>query len=344
MMAKKTGSKGFAAEEALRGYFRHTGYFVVRGIPLTYRNYNVTDVDLWLYVKATSLAAERACVDVKRKRTPQAMQRVLWTKGLKEVLGVDQAIVVTSDNRPETRDFGVVHGVGILQGPFLQRVVKSFPPSSRLTEDELISRLKTPCVVDSDVEWRSWFRRIKAMLLDSLNFDGCNNFLMAAKLLLDECLATGKPSEVPVRLLYAIIAYFLICLDYTSRMFVHLEAADRTAILTNGFRYGEAGRQRTEEIVQMSQQLLANAEKSGLFSDKALIGEFEKQVSEYPAEILGEYFAKTESLKNLFAVARSFEELAYSETLLLPHESPSEQKAVIGLICDLLGHDRKTII
>ena len=28
----KTGAKGFAAEEALRGYFRNIGYFVVRGI------------------------------------------------------------------------------------------------------------------------------------------------------------------------------------------------------------------------------------------------------------------------------------------------------------------------
>ena len=343
-MVKTTGAKGFKAEEALRGYFRSSGYFVVRGIPLTYRNFDVTDVDLWLYVKATSLSAERTCVDVKRKRTPQAMERVLWTKGLKEVLTVDQAIVVTSDNRPETRDFGAAHGVGIMQGDFLQHAVKAFPPSGRLTEEELFSLLKTPCVVDSGVEWRSWFRRVKAILLDSLNFDGCNKFLLGTKLLLDEYLATGRSSEVPVRLLYAIIAYFLICLDYSSRLFVHRDAAVRTAVLTNGFRYGEAGRQRTEEIVQMALHLLAESGKSNLFSGEALRSEFERQVSEYHAEILGEHFSKTESLKNLFVIARSFEEHAYAETLLRPHESPSEQKAVIGLICDLLGHDRKTII
>lgn len=343
-MVKTTGGKGFAAEEALRGYFRSAGYFVVRGIPLTYKKFDVTDVDLWLYVRATSLIAERACVDVKRRRTPQAMERVLWTKGLKEVLRVDHAIVVTSDNRPETRDFGAAHGVGIMQGDFQQRAVAAFPPSGRLTEEELFSLLKTPCVVDPGVEWRSWFRRIKARLLDSLNFDGCNTFLLAAKLLLDEFQATGKSSEVPVRLLYVIIAYFLVCLDYTSRSFVHLEAAVRTAVLTDGFRYGESGRQRTEEIVHMALQLLTTAGKNDLFSGKALRGEFERQVSEYRTEILGEHFAKTESLKNLFAIARSFEEQAYSKTLLRPHESPSEQKAVIGLICDLLGHDRKTII
>jgi hypothetical protein len=343
-MAPPTGAKGLVAEEALRNYFRSSGYFVVRGIPLNYKNYDVTDVDLWLYVKTTPHTAERACVDVKRRQTPQAMERVLWTKGLKEVLGVDRAIVVTSDNRPETRDFGVAHGVGILQGEFLQRVISTFPNTNRLTEEDLLTLLVNPCVINPRIEWRRWFRGFKAKLLDSLNFDGCNRFLLAVKLLLDEYLATGKSSEVSVRLLYAIVSYFLICLDYTARSIVHLDTGVRTNILTDGFRYGEAGRHRTEEIVQMALQLLAEAGKTDLFSGETLSGEFEKQVSEYRADILGEHFAKAESLKNLFVTARNFEEQAYSKTLLRPHESPSEQKAIIGLICDLLGHDRKVII
>lgn len=343
-MVTKTGVKGLVAEEALRLYFRSAGYFVVRGIPLNYKRYNVTDVDLWLYVKATSLSAERVCVDVKRRRNPHAMERVLWTKGLKEVLGVDRAIVVTSDNRLATRDFGAAHGVGILQGEFLRRIIKTFPPSDRLTEEELFSLLKTPCVVKSDLEWCIWFRTVKAKLLNSLNFDGCNSFLLADKFLLDEYLATGKSSEVAVRLLYAIIAYFLICLDYISRSVVHLDAAVRTDVLTNGFRYGEAGRERTKEIVRTAQQLLAETGKADLFSGEELRGEFKRQVSDYHAEVLGEHFAKAESLKSLFAIAHSFEKQAYSKTLLRPHESSSEQKAIIGLICDLMGHDRKMII
>ncbi len=311
---------------------------------MTCKNYDITDVDLWLYVRTTSLGAERACVDVKRRRTPQAMERVLWTKGLKEVLGVDRAIVVTSDNRRETREFGAAHGVGILQGEFLQRVITTFSPSDRLTEEELFSLLKTPCIVESDVEWRSWFRRAKANLLDSLSFDGCNTFLLAAELLLDEYLAMGKSVEVPIRLLYAIIAYFLICLDYVSHSFVHLNAAARTAGLIDGFRYGEIGPHRTEEIVEMALQLLSAAGKTDLFSGEALYAEFQRQVSEYPAEMLGEHFAKTESLKSLFGIACSYEKQAYSKTLLRPDELPSEQKAVIGLICDFLGRDRKKII
>jgi len=342
-MVKKTGRKGFAAEEALREYFRSTGYFVVRGIPLVYRNYDVTDVDLWLYVKASSLAAERTCVDVKRRRTPQTMERVLWTKGLMEVLGVDRAIVVTSDNRTETRAFGNTHGVGILQGGFLKRVVETYSLSDRLSEEEFLSILKTPCVIDSDVDWRAWFRRTKARLLHSLNFDGCNSFLLSAKPLFNEFFATSG-SEASVRLLYAVMGYLLICVDYVSRSCVPLDLSTRATILTDGFRYGEAGHQRTEEVVQMALQLLTDAGKTDLFSGESLRDEFNRQVTEYRAEILGEYFSKSESLKALFPIARGFESLAYAQALQRPNEIPTEQKAVLGLICDFLGHDRKAII
>jgi hypothetical protein len=343
MMAKRTGQKGFAAEEALRSYFRSTGHFVVRGIPLVYRKYDVTDVDLWLYVKASTLATERTCVDVKRRRTPQAMERVLWTKGLKEVLGVERAIVVTSDNRAETREFGDAHGVGILQGEFLKRVIDAYPPSDRLTEEELLSLLKTPCVIDASLDWRAWYRRAKSTLLSRLNFDGCNSFLLRAKLLLDEYCATGG-SEAPTRLLYVVIAYLLICVDRTSRSCVSLDVAARASILTDGFRYGEAGHQRTEEVVQMALQLLADAGKTDLFSGESLRDEFDRQVSEYRADILGEYFSKSDVLKNLFHLAGSFEMLAYSKPFKQPNEIPNEQKALVGLICDFVGQDRKAIL
>lgn len=343
-MGVKSGEKGTAAEEALRAYFSSIGYFVVRSVPFSYKTYDVTDVDLWLYVKATSLSTERICVDIKRKRTPQAMERVLWTKGLKDLLGVDRAIVVTTDNRPETRDFGAAHGVGVLHGDFLQRVVTGFTASERITEENLFALINTPCVVDAGVKWPRWYRSVKAMLLDGLNFDGCNKLLLSVKLLLDEYLSTGKSNEVPVRLLYAVIAYLLICLDYTSRSFVQLDLNARKAVLTDGFRYGEAGSQRTEEIVQMALQLLVESGKTDLFSHEELRGEFERQVDEYHAEVLGEYFAKADSLKHLFELSRSFENQAYSKTLLKPDQCPSDQKGIIGLFCDFLGHDRKSII
>jgi len=97
-------------------------------------------------------------------------------------------------------------------------------------------------------------------------------------------------------------------------------------------------------VVQMALQLLDDAGKTDLFSGKSLRDEFDRQVSEYRADILGEYFSKSDALKNLFSLARAFEELVYSKSFQRPNEIPNEQKALLGLICDFVSQDRKAII
>ena len=41
--------KGELMEELLRNYFHNLGYYVVRGIKYKYENFDITDVDLYLY-------------------------------------------------------------------------------------------------------------------------------------------------------------------------------------------------------------------------------------------------------------------------------------------------------
>jgi len=336
--------KGLAAEEALRGYFLNTGYFVVRSIPLNYKNYDVTDIDLWLYIKASSISRERTCVDVKRKRTPQAMERVLWVKGLKGILGVERAIVATTDSRKETPDFGKDNGVMVLHGEFLKRVINTFSPKNRITEEELRTILSAPCVIDSRINWYHWYKNLKVMLVDRLNFNGCNELLLAIKLLFNEYLGTGKSSDIPMRLLYITIAYFLISLDYGSRTVTSLDGDARREWLTNKLRYGEAGLERTEEILVIVERFLVKSKKANLFPLPTLKNEFEKQMKDYPVEILGEHFAKLESLKNLFNLAKKFENQAYVRLLIRPESCSSDIRAVIGLFCDFFKIDRKKII
>lgn len=345
MTAQRDASRGPVAEEALRGYFLSMGYFTVRGLPFIYMGFDVTDIDLWLYMRSSSLARERTCVDIKYKKTPQAMERVFWTKGLQEVLGVDRAVVVTTDNRKETREFGIAHGVDVLHGDFLQRVISSYSNSSnRITEEYFFAELKTPCVVDATVNWPRFYRHAKSMLLSGLNFNTCNAFLVRTRFLLEEYLATNKSSKASVRLLYVLISYFLTTLDYTSRSITHLDSELRKTSLSNGFRYGDAGHERADEIVDMALHLLVDTAKSDLFSRSNLKGEVDKQFSEYPAETLGEYFAKVDVLKKLFEHARGFEGNAYAADLAMPHRCSSEQKAVIGLLCDFFKIDRRKII
>lgn len=332
------------AEEALRNYFLTIGYFAVRSVPFYYGIFDVTDVDIWLYIKSSSLARERVCVDIKNKKTPQAMERVLWTKGMREILGAERAIVVTTDNRKETREFGAANGITVLHGRFVQKVLQNYSSSSRITEEELLNLLLSPCIIEPKVEWRRWYQDSKAMLLNGLNFNGCNKFLMRINLLLQEYLATSKATPLPVRLFYLLIAFFLLSLDYASRSLAHLDTDERKQELADGIRYGEAGRGRTEEIVDMALHLLAESGKTDLFSETSLKEEFRKQLSDYPADILAEHFSKSGTMKSLFELARSFEAQAYSKQITYPHECQTEQKALIGLLCDFMKIDRRDVI
>ena len=123
-MEKDSGTKGSIAEEALRQYFLSLGFFVVRSIPFKYKSFDITDIDLLLYSRKNTISRERINVDIKCKKTPQAIERIFWTKGLQEVLGLDNCIVATTDKRPATREFGSLHNVLVLDGNFLTILLK----------------------------------------------------------------------------------------------------------------------------------------------------------------------------------------------------------------------------
>src|SRR5438105_54582 len=128
--------KGFLMEELLRRYFIRTGYFTVRGVPFIYDGFDVTDIDLWLYERPSSVSRHRIIVDTKNRSTPKAIERIFWTKGLQQVLRVEQAIVATPDKRPSVTSFGREHNVFVLDGHFLARLENSLEmPDGRFTEE-----------------------------------------------------------------------------------------------------------------------------------------------------------------------------------------------------------------
>ncbi len=87
--------KGYLLEETLREYFRQAGYFAVRGVPFQLAGDDVTDIDLWLYERPTASGRRRTIVDIKNKVRPKAVERIVWTTGLRAALGVEAALVAT---------------------------------------------------------------------------------------------------------------------------------------------------------------------------------------------------------------------------------------------------------
>lgn len=330
--------KGPAAEEALRNYFLTIGYFVARGCKFTYNRFDVTDVDLWLYARNSPLSRERVSVDIKNKKTPQALERIFWAKGLQTVLGLDACVVATTDSRPDVRDFGLQHDVKVLDGKFLARLTKSAKSQQdRISEEEFLRQLEDGALGRLGGDWRGRYEVSKSRLLHSLNFDGCNACLEDIGLLLSD-IGAGVPRWRP---LYVTCAHLLIAVDFILREHVTSDHDQRMSVIDAGIRFGESGQTFTEKVSRMAASLVESvAAQPGLA--KTVQHEIEDQASQVKAEILAEFFARNTS--GFFDTALQLEAAAFAPTLPMPSTLPAACQGVIGVMADFCGIDRKVAI
>lgn len=245
--------KGPAAEEALRNYFLKIGYFVARGCKFSYGGFSVTDMDLWLYARISPLSRERISVDIKNKRTPQALERIFWAKGLQTVLGLDGCVVATTDSRPDVRNFGLQHDVKVLDGKFLARLTKSAKSQQeRISEEEFLVAIEDRALGRLGGDWRSRYERSKSRLIYSLNFDGCNATLED----IGHVLSDIGAGVLRWRLLYVMCAHLLIAVDFIIRDHVTSDYEERKSIIDSGIRFGESGKVFADKVTWMAASLV----------------------------------------------------------------------------------------
>ena len=122
MTEVKTSQKGPDLEETLKAYFWQAGYFAVRGLPFRLDDEDITDVDLWLYERPAALTRRRLILDAKNKKVPKAAERLVWARGLQSALGVDGAIVASTDRRQSSRRLAKAMGVTLLDGDALSKL------------------------------------------------------------------------------------------------------------------------------------------------------------------------------------------------------------------------------
>jgi hypothetical protein len=331
-------TKGPVAEEALRNYFLSIGYFVARGCKFVYNRFDVTDIDLWLYARNSPLSRERVCVDIKNKKTPQALERIFWAKGVQKVLGLDSCVVATTDSRPDIRAFGLEHDVKVLDGKFLSRLTKS-PRTQleRITEEEFLEQIEGGSLGRLGGDWRGRYERSKTRLLDSLNFDGCNAWLDD----IGHVLSQSNADNRRWRLLYAFCSHLLIAVDFLLREHATADHDQRRAVIDQGIRYGDSGKAFTEKLGRMASGLIESvAAQPGL--SETVQREIEEQAAQVRAEILAEFFSK--NTPGFFDTALQLEAAAFAPQLTPASSLPAACQAVIGVLADFLGIDRKLAI
>lgn len=339
-----SGGKGFDLEERLRAYFLSLGYYVLRGVKFSYNRFDVTDIDLWLYLRATPISRERCNVDIKNKKTPQALERIFWAKGIQRVLGLERCVVATTDSRPDVAAFGLMHEVTVLDGAFLTRLEKSARSAAdRLTEERFLEIVDRASLGKVGGDWKGGYERSKARVLSGMDFDGVNQWLRDIGRLLDVHLSGPVEGDAALRLVYANIGMLLVSIDFLMQGCLNLDNDQRKLYLTEGFRYGNSGRASAEGILRVASRLVS-ASTGQPASMETVEKEIQQQFSSVRAEVLGEFFAKVGAQGAIIDVAREFEAAAYTNQPPSAAELSLPAQAVMGTLADHFGRDRKKVL
>jgi hypothetical protein len=341
-MNKETLPKGYRMEELLRNYFLKSGYYVVRGVPFVYEGFDVTDIDLWLYSRTSSVSREITLVDSKNKRTPQAIERIFWVQGLRIATQATNAIVATTDRRQEVKDFGRELGIVVLDGNFLQKLTTSDAyVLERISDEEFFAKISEYVLHKLDGDWKGRIKHSKSLLSNPLSFDSCNEWLSEAKFFAEQAITKENQREIALRCLYLICSFIAIAVDYCMKEISFHETVERSRLIKEGFTYGSRGSLGIKKILNVAIGLVEENAKDGAVIARQVKNNVETQLAKLNTTILGEYFSKNEVARTLFTVGKEFEQLAMNKEFISHSSASAELRSMLFCLLDYWEFDRK---
>ncbi|HEJ4442249.1 TPA: hypothetical protein ACXJS9_002690 [Pseudomonas aeruginosa] len=333
--------KGPKMEELLRSYFLKAGYYVARGVPFVYEGFDVTDIDLWLYSRTSSVSREVALVDAKNKKTPQAIERIFWVQGLRIATKATNAIVATTEKRQEVKDFGRELGVLVLDGSFLGKLAKSEDPNAtRLSDEEFFARINDYTLSKLDGDWRGRIVLSKSLLAKSLSFDSCNEWLGQGRFFAEQSITKGTQRETALRCLYLVCSFIAIAIDYSMKELSFHEQSERSELIKDGFTYGSRGSSGLKKVLNVAMALVEEHANDGPAISRQVRTSVEKQLAQLNTSILGDFFSKNDVTRTLFSVAREFEQLAMARDFNSHSTASIELRSTLFCLLDYWGVDR----
>ncbi|MEZ8844592.1 hypothetical protein AB6E06_23455 [Vibrio splendidus] len=340
-MSKKVG-KGFEMEELLKSYFIQSGYYVARGVPFEYEGFDVTDIDLWLYSRASSATRNVTIVDIKNKKTPQAIERIFWAKGLAHAVKADNVIVATTDKRKEVKDFGKDLNVLVLDGVFLSKLSKTESELTRLSDEEFIHLIDMYSLGKLDGDWKGQILKSKSLLAHGLTFDTCNKWIEVSKFFAEQILTKPSQTEVALRCFYYTLSLLAIGIDFLLKELSFVDNVERTEKLAEGFTYGSKGKAGLNKMLGLSLSLVEQFADEGQSVAQQVKMKISDEFESLPTRILAEYFSKGEVSRALFSTAKELELYSMSKEFKPHTESSLETRSLIGCLLDFWSIDRKT--
>ncbi|MDP9423563.1 MAG: hypothetical protein M3Q19_12170 [Pseudomonadota bacterium] len=336
--------KGIAIEEALRLHFSGQGIFAIRSVPYRLENEDVTDIDLWLYESPGSTARRRTIVDIKHKKSPQAAERLIWTKGLQTALAVEAALVATTDRRTATQRLARTLKIGLVDFLPFQKIVSALAGHvTVIPQSDFEAQVREADAIRRTTEWRDQLTSLKGSLLTNLGFGSANRALIALAKIYEDGITSPASSERAVlagRLTYFAAACAAVSLDYALSEFAFRSKDDRIALTLNGLRYG-ADANATIARIRASSALIEKYLPNGRHLAKMVESQFMAEAERLPAEIIAEHVTKQSANETLFQPALALLGAALAQTPPTFDSLPTATKALMGVFIDFSGGSRE---
>jgi hypothetical protein len=348
MAEAKSGQKGPDLEETLKAYFWQAGYFAVRGLPFRLEDEDITDVDLWLYERPAALTRRRLILDAKNKRVPKAAERIVWVKGLQSALGVDGAIVASTDKRQSSRRLAKSMGVTLLDGDAIAKLSNTTKlqlgdhyPSEQF--DELFKDVDNSRRTS---EWRLALLSARSSLLTNFGVHSANTALRVAGYFGEQTVLAAPNSgqaNVALRGFYSTCAYAAIGLDYVLADLAFRTQEERRAALINGIRYGHTETTEALATIRAAIGLVRQYANNGNSVAKQVENGFQAQAKNISAETIADYVSRLSSADALYTVARELERNAYKSDMVRYDDLSVEARSLLGVFVDSHGLSREKI-
>lgn len=337
-------SKGLLLEELLRHYFIRSGYFTVRAVPFVYDGVEVTDLDLWLYERPSSVSRHRIIVDSKNRSTPKAIERIFWIKGLQKVVGAEQSIVATTDKRASVGVFGKENDVVVLDGTFLARLQKSLDRfDERLTEEMFVDLLGSYRATKESGDWKNRLKAAKQHFARDLGYNAINVWLEDARFFAEQVRLVSTHREVALRMVYLIASYISIAFDFAMRDLAFAESPSKQAAINDGLKYGSRGAAAGRQLIDLATGLVEQYAPEHRTLAPQIRARINQELDSIPTAILAEHFSKAPVVQELFPVAKELEGAAYNRTFVAPASLSPNAKATLGALLDFLGVERTVV-
>lgn len=334
-------SKGSSLEELVRSYFALQGYFAIRSVQFKFETYDVTDIDVWLYSKQTASTRIRAIVDVKNKRSPKTFERILWVKGLQEIIKCDRAIIATTDNNPILSKFATENKISLISKSFIDRLEKRIEAPSRIPLEEFIENLQKNPAHKQDGDWIKIIQETKSALVSLPGFSAFNKAMFAFKFFADRAEVRTIYGEQIRACLLAIASLACIALDSALEELTFEESQVRFDRIKDGIIYGSMDG-KFKQSLTMALGAISESINNGKAVAAHAKERIDEQLSLIRADLIAEFFVRDINARQLFATAVELDNAAYSRNPSAKALSV-ESKSIIGVFCDYLKVKRSIL-